>query len=209
MKIVIFGAGQFADLAEYYFNTLYDVVGRVVDAEYIKPGYVAFEEIEKAFPPEDHALFIAIGYSNLNKAREEKVEQARAKGYMLASFRDFRSYAPYDFEPEPNTFVFEANNIQPFSNVGQNVILWSGNHIGHHSTIGDNCFISSHCVISGNVTVGRNVFIGVNATIRDGVKIGDYAVIGAGALVLTDVPDYGVYTHQGLSKVPSNRLRAI
>ena len=45
-----------------------------------------------------------------------------------------------------NTFIFEANVVQPGVTVGDNVVLWSGNHIGHDSVIEDHCFIASHAV---------------------------------------------------------------
>jgi UDP-3-O-[3-hydroxymyristoyl] glucosamine N-acyltransferase len=103
----------------------------------------------------------------------------------------------------------EHNTIQPFVEIGENVILWSGNHIGHHSRVGDNCFISSHVVISGGVSIGANTFIGVNATLRDNIKIGSHNVIGAGALILNDTEDYAVYPGVATApaKVRADRLR--
>ena len=85
-----------------------------------------------------------------------------------------------------NTFIFEANVIQPFVKIGDNVVMWSGNHIGHHTHIASHCFIASHAVISGHVTIGESCFIGVNATLRDGIDIAPRCVIGAGAVVLAD-----------------------
>jgi carbonic anhydrase/acetyltransferase-like protein (isoleucine patch superfamily) len=74
--------------------------------------------------------------------------------------------------------VFEDNTIQPFVQIGANVVLWSGNHIGHHSIIRDNCFIASHAVISGFCDVGENSFLGVNATLANNVSIGKDNWIG-------------------------------
>ena len=76
--------------------------------------------------------------------------------------------------------------LQPFVEIGNNVILWSGNHIGHHSSIADNVFVASHVVISGQVRIGAGTFIGVNVTIGDHISVGEDCVVGAGALVLKD-----------------------
>lgn len=44
----------------------------------------------------------------------------------------------------------------------------------------------------GDVTIGNDVWIGRGANIMSGVTIGDGAVIGARALVVKDVPPYGI-----------------
>jgi acetyltransferase-like isoleucine patch superfamily enzyme len=110
---------------------------------------------------------------------------------------------------KPNTFIMEHNTIQPFVEIGRNVILWSGNHIGHHSRIADHCFIASHVVVSGGVTIGEHCFLGVNATLRDNIAIGSHCVVGAGALLLADAPDFSVYPGIATepAKVRSDRLR--
>lgn len=45
---------------------------------------------------------------------------------------------------------------------------------------------------SKQTIIGNDVFIGANATVLDGVKIADGAVIGAGAVVVDDIPPYGI-----------------
>jgi UDP-3-O-[3-hydroxymyristoyl] glucosamine N-acyltransferase len=92
-----------------------------------------------------------------------------------------------------NCFVFEANVIQPFVTIGNDVVLWSGNHIGHDVTIEDHVFIASHVVVSGNATIGARSFVGVNATFRDGVTVAPDCVIGAGASIMKDTVRGGVY----------------
>jgi acetyltransferase-like isoleucine patch superfamily enzyme len=44
----------------------------------------------------------------------------------------------------------------------------------------------------GDVVIGHDVWIGQNATILSGTKIGDGAVIANSAVVMTDVPEYGI-----------------
>jgi sugar O-acyltransferase (sialic acid O-acetyltransferase NeuD family) len=217
--LVIFGTGDIAQLAHFYFSTdsEYGVVAFTVDAAYLADTtfcglpVIAFEEISKQYPQDSHDLFIALSYSKLNAVRKEKYLAAKAAGYRLANFISSRATVLNGGQIGENCFIFEDNTIQPFVRIGNNVTLWSGNHIGHHSTIKDHCFIASHVVVSGGVEIGEQCFIGVNATLRDHIKIGEKCVIGAGALLLADAEPEGVYigTATERSKVPSTRLKRI
>ena len=217
--IVIFGAGDMADLAYFYFvnDSPRSVAAFTLDREYIKEEkfrglpVVPFDEVQSLYPPESFDMFVAIGYAGINKLRAEKCAEAKNKGYVLATYISSKATVWPGLSTGYNCFIFEDNTVQPFVIIGNNVFLWSGNHIGHHSEIGDNCFITSHAVISGGVKVMENCFIGVNATIRDHVTIAKNCVIGAGALILQDTQENGVYTAAPaeLSRVPSHRLKKL
>jgi sugar O-acyltransferase (sialic acid O-acetyltransferase NeuD family) len=216
-QVVIFGAGEIAELANFYFthDSEFDVVGFTVDQEYTKENsfcgraLVAFEEVTAAFPPAQFCFFVAVSYAKLNDVRAQKAAAARNKGYRLVSYLSSRATAFPGFELKENCFILEDNTIQPFARIGNNVTLWSGNHIGHHSIIEDDVFIASHVVVSGGVRIGAGSFVGVNVTLRDHVTIGRKCVLGAGALVLEDQPDYSVVAPRETerSKIPSTRLR--
>jgi sugar O-acyltransferase (sialic acid O-acetyltransferase NeuD family) len=217
-KVIIFGIGQFAELAHYYLknDSKHEVVAFTVDRSYLsQPKFkdlpvVAFEEVEKIFSPKDHSIFIPISYKNVNRTRTERYLQTKAKGYHFISY--ISSKATYYNTPVgENCFILENNVVQPFTEIGNNVILWSGNHIGHHSKIGDNCFIASHVVVSGAVKIEPGCFIGVNATIRDNISIGAESVIGAGSLVLKNIPARSVVSagSSKISRVTSDKLKDI
>lgn len=217
--LVIFGAGDIAALACFYFT---EDAGRRVAAFTVDAAYrqaetyldrplVAFETLAHEYPPERYDLFVALSYAKLNRVRAEKVAAARARGYALPSYVSSKATTFSDLTHGENCFILENNVVQPFARLGSNVVLWSGNHIGHHSVIGDDVFIASHVVVSGGVKIGAGSFIGVNVTIRDHVTVGQGCVIGAGALVLEDQADHGVIAPRGTerSPVPSTRLRHI
>jgi sugar O-acyltransferase (sialic acid O-acetyltransferase NeuD family) len=218
-KLVIFGAGDIAQLAAFYFahDSDYEVSAFTVDRGYAAAEeafgrpLVAFEEVERLFSPRDHEMFVALGYSGLNRLRRDRYETCKAKGYRVARYLSSRASVWPGFAPGENCFILEDNTLQPFARLGDNVTLWCGNHIGHHSYVGSHSFISSHVVISGGVEVGEQCFIGVNATVRDHVKIGARCVIGAGALIAADAAPDGVYAAHAAerSRVPSARLRRL
>ncbi len=216
-RLVIFGAGDIAELAHFYFTreTDYQVAAFTVDEEYRKGDefhglpVVPFERVAASHPAAAHDMFIAVSYARINSLRREKYLAAREMGYPLASYVSKRATVLNDGRIGDNCFILEDNTIQPFATIGNNVTLWSGNHVGHHSAIGDHCFITSHVVISGGVRVGERSFIGVNATLRDHITIGTGCVIGAGSLVLKDLADDSVCSAPAaeLARVPASRLR--
>jgi sugar O-acyltransferase (sialic acid O-acetyltransferase NeuD family) len=201
-RVVIFGVGDFARVASHYLavDSPHEVVAFTVHEAYVpEPAtlcdleVVAFEHLAVTHPPEAFAIFVAVGFSRVNRARAEMVAECRAWGYELISYFNSRATRWEETPLGANTFVFEENVIQPFGTIGEDVILWSGNHIGHDVTIGDHVFIASHAVVSGNCTIGSHCFIGVNATIRDGVTIAPGCVIGAGAVIMHDTTEGDVF----------------
>ena len=200
-KVVVFGAGDIARLAHYYFQTDSDheVIAFAVDAAYRTDSefqglpVVAAEEVSRLYPPSAVSMFVALSYAKMNRLRADKYAQAKTWGYDLVSYVSSRCSYLSQHRHGDNCFILEDNTVQPFVRIGSNVTLWSGNHIGHDSTIGDHCFISSHVVVSGHVDVGPSCFIGVNATLRNSISIGERTLIGAGAVIMKDTRPGSVY----------------
>lgn len=200
-KIIVFGTGDIAQLAHFYFSTdsPYEVVAFTVDKDYCvdtqfeqKP-LLPFEGIELVYAPNEYKLFIALSYAQMNSLRERKYNEAKAKGYSLVSYISSRCTYLSQNQPGDNCFILENNTIQPFVTIGSNVTLWSGNHIGHHSHIDSHNFISSHVVISGHCHIASNCFIGVNACIAHRVRIAEHSLIGAGCSITKNTSFKGVY----------------
>ncbi|MCI9439408.1 MAG: hypothetical protein HFH85_20120 [Lachnospiraceae bacterium] len=93
-------------------------------------------------------------------------------------------------------FYIENSVIQPFTEIGDDTILWNGNFIGHHTKIGNHCFISSHVVVNGVVQIVDYTFIGANATVRNGARICADNLIGAGAVITKDTAEGEVYVSE-------------
>lgn len=199
--LVIFGAGDIAKLAHYYFtrDAGREVVAFTVDQQYrARDTYLglplhAFDEIRDRCPPETHDLFVAVSYAKMNRVRAERYEAAKRMGYALSSYVSTRCSFLTDAPVGDNCFILEDNTIQPFVEIGSDVTLWSGNHIGHESVIEDHCFVSSHVVVAGRVRIRPYCFIGVNATLRHGITIAPRTLVGAGAVVTKDTVEDGVY----------------
>lgn len=199
--LVIFGAGDIARLAHYYFtnDSPYNVVGFTVNQDFLEGDnfcglpLVAFEKLEEFFPPSKVSAFAALSYAKMNQVRTRVYRDLKSRAYKIASYVSSRCTYLSEHRPGENCFILEDNTIQPFVRIGNNVTLWSGNHIGHDSEICDNCFVTSHVVISGNCLIKQSCFIGVNATLRNSLTLGEKTLIGAGALVMKDTPPESVF----------------
>lgn len=199
-KLIIFGTGDIAQLANYYFDTdtKYSVEAFTVDRAFLRDSFegkpvVPFDELERTYPPASYDLFIALSYKERNHLRAERYHSGKQAGYKMATYVSSRCTNLSQFEPGDNCFILEDNTIQPFVKIGNNVTLWSGNHIGHHSTIDDHNFISSQVVISGHCHIKSYCFIGVNATLHNNVTIEAENIIGAGAVISSSTNKFEVH----------------
>ena len=201
-RVIIYGLRDFASLAHFYLteDSPHDVVAFTVSADHLpvdrvfegKP-VVPFEEIESLYPPDQFHLFAPLSPRNMNRFRESVHRDGKQRGYRFISYVSSRATVYSNTPIGENCLILEDNTIQPFTRIGDDVILWSGNHIGHHSTICDHVTFTSHVVLSGHCVVGPYCFLGVNATIRDGIRLGEGTLAGMGSCIGRDTEPWSVY----------------
>jgi sugar O-acyltransferase (sialic acid O-acetyltransferase NeuD family) len=192
--IVVFGAGQIAETAKVYIDAHSGdrVVGFTVDRQYAKSDrfhglpLVVWEDLEKFFPPAQVKLLGPLSYRRMNEFRRTRYREGKERGYQFASFIHPNSQI-YTTVIGENCFILEANVIQPFVKIGDDVIMWSGNHIGHHSVIGDHCFLAGQVGIAGATRIGTGCFLGGKAGITQGVTIGEDCFLSFGVIVTRDL----------------------
>jgi sugar O-acyltransferase (sialic acid O-acetyltransferase NeuD family) len=208
--VVIFGAGGQGRLAYVCLSkdSPYKVVAFTVHEKYIHQekllglDIVPFECIEEVYPPDKFALFVAMGYVRLNKARAEVYDECKRKGYELVSYISSKAVQWGEIEVGDNCFILEGTLIQPFTNIGNDVFIGSGSIIGHDVTIGDHCFLAPGVTIAGGVDIGPYTFIGANATFTNDITVGAENIIGAGAIILKDTAERGVYLTERTQAAP-------
>lgn len=200
-RIVIFGNSHWASLAHLYFkhDSPHEVAGFTVDRDFLVDRefeglpVVPFDEVEVHYPPDEFRMFLPISFKKMGHLRAERYYQAKDKGYDLVSYVSSKATTWPGFRCGENCFILEDNTIQPFVEIGNDVVLWSGNHIGHHTVIKDHVTITSQVVISGACTIESYTFFGVNATVRDETVIARETLVGAGVVILRDTQEYEVY----------------
>jgi hypothetical protein len=90
-KVVLFGITDFARIASVYLDndSDFEVVAFTVNEEYMDGDrlldrpVVPFERLEELYPPSEHAMFVAIGFSGMNQTRARMYEECKARGYEL------------------------------------------------------------------------------------------------------------------------------
>ncbi|MDB4165552.1 acetyltransferase [Gammaproteobacteria bacterium] len=217
-KLVIVGAGEFAEIAYEYFtyDSDYSVSAFSVEKAYMKEEtlcglpVIPFEEIYEIFPSDDHEVFVAIPASDMNQTRARLFLESRNMGYKLASYISSKAFVWRNVIIGENCFIFENNTVQPFVVVGDNVVLWSGNHIGHRTVIEANVFISSHVVVSGYCMIGENSFLGVNSTLNDNISVAKFSVIASGSLVNRNlVEENKIYIGSPVKSIPGKEAKSL
>jgi sugar O-acyltransferase (sialic acid O-acetyltransferase NeuD family) len=205
-KMIIFGTGTLARLAYIHFSDegQYEVIAFTVNENYIVDDgdtfglkIVPFEKIEQIYPPDTFSMFVAIGTKRANKARAQIYNDCKAKGYELASCLNTRVNQLKYVKTGDNCLVMPSVIVQPYAELGNDVIVWSGSYVGFQSRIGDHSYIAAAAVVAGNVKVGQYCFVGANATIKDGLTLAPESIVGAGAIILEDTETGKVYGGQG------------
>lgn len=171
----------------------------VVHKEFVKEGDIP---LEHALPS---VVLMGMGPSDLNKNRERVFHELEARDFLVDGWVSPHSLV--DGSRLRSCVIFEHVNVQPFCRLGHNVVIWSQSHIGHHSQIGSHTFVTSHVCIAGGVEIGERCFIGCGAIINDHITIGDDVIVQAGSVVDRDVPSGSVWGRDGLSKVPSSKIK--
>jgi acetyltransferase-like isoleucine patch superfamily enzyme len=202
-KIVLYGTGRGAAVAHRFLaaDTDHEIVGFTVDAQFVSGEthrglpLVPFEEVQRRFPPEDHGLFILLGYQGMNGLRAQKFAEARAKGYTLPSYVASDIFRVEPIRVGQNCFILDNQSISLDVTIGDNVVMWSSNHIGDFTRVDDHAWVSSHVTVAANVHIGERAFIGIGATLSNGSHIGREGFVGARVMVAGTVEDGAVHLH--------------
>ncbi len=197
------------DLAENLFYLLaednVEITGFVVERKYItdeckavsfkgeirKLPVIAFEELEAHYRKEEIAIYLCIGYTNMNRARREKFAEIKKRGYRIENYIHRTACVETDKLGEGN-LIFEQAYIGMFAEIGNGNIVYPKALIAHHTEVGDFNYFAISTSVAGHVTVSDENFFGNNSATKDKITIGNRNLIGAGAYVQQDLSDENV-----------------
>ena len=203
-EIVIFGTGKVADVVYQHVASsgVHDVVAFTTDGAHVPEGamfhgkpVVPFEALAEHFSPDRYHMLVAVGYHGLNALRKEKYDQAKAKGYRMASYVSPRAGVGNWLTMGDNCIVLDAI-VEPGARLGNNVVIWSGVLVGHHTTIDDHAWVAGQAVFGGSARLGERCFVGLGAIIGHEVEIGEQSFLGAGVLVTKCAEPKSVFVGQ-------------
>lgn len=197
-NIILYGAGEFAELLTYFLNDNgIEVSGYVVDTEYWNKNefqskkLIAFDEMEMVFPPEQYEVLIAVTAKNMNHERKRIFDSCKQKGYRIASFAD-RSARICSSDIGEGNIIFANVFIGPFCKIGKGNVFSEFTCIPHFNTVGDFNFFTPSVNLAGHSHVGNHCFIGLNSEVKNYVRLADYTLLGAGTYLDKDTKPYDV-----------------
>ena len=211
-NIVIYGLGDFAKLMHYYFSSdsLYEVVAFCADKQYIiektfcNLPVVDFDDLDKTYFPNDYMVFVAVGYSNM-RARIKMYNKVKSKKYLCPNYINSSAEISENVNIGENNAFFMNVVVEPFSEIGNNNIIWSSSTICHDVTITDHSFIAAQSIIGGFSHVGRNCFIGFNATILQNLILADETLVAAKSLIKENTDECAKYIGDPAKKIGTHR----
>ena len=195
-RIVIFGTGDMGALCRLLLqeDAGREVAAFTVDRRYLTSRefdgleVVAFDEISSAYPPPEFEMLVALGPGERNRVRARVFAAAGRMGY------DFASYIHSTVKPHRSTaigrncLVFEHVALQPWSRLGDDVVVRPLCYVGHHAVLEAHSFVAPNASLLGRSAVGERAFIGAGAVIGPRVEVGADCVIGANACVMSSLP---------------------
>jgi sugar O-acyltransferase (sialic acid O-acetyltransferase NeuD family) len=208
--IVIYGNGAMARVLHSYARHSVRVAGFTVDGHCIEAGadtfcglpLVPFDDVQRHFPPADVEMIVAVGFVAMNALREQKSDEAKAKGYRLARYVHPSLIRHDDVEIGENCIIYEHVSIHPGSRIGAGTFITSNVSIGHDCVVEEYNWINGGVSFAGGCRVGRGCFFGVNASIADGLQLGARTFVGAGTLVAKNTGADEVHVAPAGQKLP-------
>lgn len=200
-KVIIFGTSSFAKQMHYCFNLTseYEIVGFALDAEYITtdsfcglPVY-STSELLKIIKVEKIKCFLALGYKDM-RARARKYDQLKSENVSFVNY--ISPYSALHIETKDigeNSIILANTTIEPFTQIGNNVFIWSGVTICHDVVVNDHNFIAAGSVIGGQTKIAENCFLGFHCTIGNNISIAKETLVAANSFVQDNTEEHGFY----------------
>lgn len=200
-KVIIFGVEQFADQLHNLMkkDENYEVCGFCMDKAYLKEltehnglPVVAFEELEQYFSPEEYGILFCIGYTDMNRVRKNRMENAKSRGYEIMNYQHPTALVQTEDIGFGNIFM-EGTIIGQGCKIGNGNIFWPAAHVAHHTEVGNWNFFTISCAVAGNIKIHDMCVFGNNCTIKNGIEIKEGTLVGAGAYIAHSTDEWSVY----------------
>ncbi|WP_168202979.1 acetyltransferase [Tardiphaga sp. vice352] len=208
-NIILAGNAVTAEILYSYIgsDSRYAVAGFTVDDAFVDKGSqfdrptVALSKLVETFPPDRHAVVMAMGYSNVNDDRASMFTRLKAMGYAIETYLHPQALIHSRHPIGEGSIVLPGAVVEPEVRIGADSLVWCNVTLAHHCTIGDHCWVASGAVVSGKANIGDNCFIGVNATIVNALSIGDHVIVGGGALITKDAKAASVHLTRSAEQI--------
>jgi len=213
-KIIIVGTNEFS---EYVYETIRiekkaEVIGfstlkeHLTQKEFCELPIYPLEELPNFFNMDDTLLLITVGYTKMNKRRENTYNICKQLGYRLYTYISPRAICDSTNIGE-GCIIMPQTYIPPVTKLGVCNVINVGTIVGHTSNIGDFNWFSGNVTMGGNVMVGNNCFIGMNCLLKNGVNVASQTMIGAYSCLTEDTVEGRFYS--GNPAINTKKLKSI
>jgi len=200
-KVILAGNAVTAEILNSYLekDKRYEVIALTVDDEFAEQaGIKGLESVPlsllaAAHKPYDCVVIMAMGYNDLNQARESLFLRLKGMGYQIETYVHPDAHIFTQYPLGEGSIILPSAVIEPHVRVAENTMIWCNATLAHHSCVDEHCWVASGAVISGKAYVKHNSFIGVNATVVNEVVIAENNIIGGGALITKNTKENTVH----------------
>ncbi len=103
-------------------------------------------------------MISAIGFVDMNELRENKYEEAKAKGYEFVSYVDNTVKILDGVEIDDNCIILDFVQIHPFSKIKKGTFISGNVNLGHDCIIEPYNWINAGVSMAGGCQVGKGCF---------------------------------------------------
>jgi len=200
-EIVIYGDSDFAEQVKYQLDSdeRYKVISFTVDeSKYVKDRFldlpvIPFQLLGNYYKKDEINIFVAIGYTKMNKIREKVLKEIENEGYILLTYISKKSFVSKNVYIGAGSYIAEFVSIGSNAQIGKGVIILSNSSIAHNVLIGDFVFCSHSVTIGGHALIKNNSFIGLNSTIKNSITVSENNIIGCGSNVINSTDSESIY----------------
>lgn len=212
IDLVLFGIGVCGQALSVYLTRTprYRLLGFTVDEAFLPEDgrclglpVVPLGDVTRVFPPETCRMLVAMGYQDMNAARQAVCDRVRAMGDALASYVDPSATVFPSVVIGDNSIVLDHSGLQPGVRIGDGVCIAPGVQVGHHSQVASYYWLAPGCLVGGGSLIGERSFVGLGARIGHNVRLGRENFLGAAAVVTRSSDDGAVFV---VPDTPRHRL---
>ena len=199
-EIIIVGGGKHAKVIAGILKKMqsYRIAGYTDIQDYgnlLGVPYLGTDDwlIDRLDKRRDSNLVIGLGTVTVDSARKRVINRFENHDTNFPVIVSPDSVVNEGTEIKKGTVIFDGAVINPYSTIGEWVIVNTNVTVEHDCMIGAHVHIMPGAIICGGVIIGSDTLIGAGAIVKHNVSICKRSFVGAGAVVVSNIDESGIY----------------
>lgn len=212
-KIIIAGTNEFSEYVYYTVSKehIVEVVAFTTLKETIQedsfcnlPIY-PLEELFQKFNGKEFQVLITVGYTKMNKRRENTYNICKKIGYKICTYISTRAVCDSESVGE-GCLIMPLAYVPPLTTLGLCNVINTATVLGHTSKVGDFNWFAGNVVTGGNVIIDNRCFLGMYSLVKNGIHVASETMIGAYSYLSEDSVENRFYS--GNPAVNTKKLKS-